>query len=232
MGVVRPRLEILPAAQRQVWAKLQPTAGLGFVLYGGTAVALRLGHRTSVDFDFFSNRPLDRGEVRALLPFLGTATVLQDRHDSLTVLVPSGDSRHEHVKISFFGGIDFGRVGEPDRTEDGVLQVASLDDLMATKVKVVLQRVEAKDYRDIVAMLGAGVSLPKALSAARAMYGTSFQPFESAKALVYFQGGDLHTLTDREKRDLVAAVSAVRDLPQASVLSRQLTMSSDGPLRV
>jgi hypothetical protein len=232
MGVLRPRLEILPAAQRQVWAKLQPTAGLGFVLYGGTAVALRLGHRTSVDFDFFSDRPLDRGEVRALLPFLGTGTVLQDRQHSLTVLVPSGDPRHEYVKISFFGGLDCGRVGEPDRTEDAVAQIASLDDLMATQVKVVLQRVEAKDYRDIVAMLGAGASLPRALSAARAMYGTNFQPFETAKALVYFQGGDLHMLTDREKRDLVAAVSAVRDLPQVSVLTRQLTMSSDGPLRV
>lgn len=32
---------------------------LGFALYGGTAIALRLGHRTSVDFDFFNDRPLD-----------------------------------------------------------------------------------------------------------------------------------------------------------------------------
>lgn len=52
--------------------------------------------------------------------------------------------------------IGFGRVGEPDLTEDSILQVASLDDLMATKVKVVLQRAEAKDYRDIAAMVTAG----------------------------------------------------------------------------
>ena len=151
---------------------------------------------------------------------------MQDREDSLTVLVPCNDSQHE-VKVSFFGAIDFGRVGEPDLTEDGVLQVASLDDLMATKLKVILQRVEAKDYRDVAAMLNAGVSLSRGLAAARAMYGPSFQPFESAKALVYFQGGDLHTLTDREKSDIVEAVSAVRDLPQVAVLSRQLTISRD-----
>jgi predicted nucleotidyltransferase component of viral defense system len=47
----------------------------------------------------------------------------------------------------FFDTIAFGRVGEPDFTDDGVLQVASFADLMATKVKVVLQRAEAKDYR-------------------------------------------------------------------------------------
>ncbi|WP_373321508.1 nucleotidyl transferase AbiEii/AbiGii toxin family protein [Rivihabitans pingtungensis] len=39
---------------------LAQASKLGFVLYGGTAIALRLGHRESVDFDFFSDRPLDR----------------------------------------------------------------------------------------------------------------------------------------------------------------------------
>jgi hypothetical protein len=78
-------------------------------------------------------------------------------------------------------------------------------------------------------MLNAGVSLSRGLAAARALYGPNFQPFESAKALVYFQGGDLHTLTDREKSDLVEAVSGVRDLPQVAVLSRQLTISPVAP---
>jgi hypothetical protein len=228
MRIFQPRLETLPAGQQQVWTRLRPAALLGFALYGGTAIALRLGHRTSVDFDFFSDRPLDREAMRDAFPFLARGTVVQDREDSLTVLVACNDSQHEQVKVSFFGEIDFGRVGEPDLTEDGVLQVASLDDLMATKLKVIL-RVEAKDYRDVAAMLNAGVSLSRGLAAARAMYGPSFQPFESAKALVYFQGGDLHTLTDRERSDIVEAVSAVRDLPQVAVLSRQLTISPVAP---
>jgi hypothetical protein len=38
---------------------LGPARSLGFVLYGGAAIALRLGHRQSVDFDFFSSRPLN-----------------------------------------------------------------------------------------------------------------------------------------------------------------------------
>jgi hypothetical protein len=39
------------------------------------------------------------------------------------------------VKISFFGGIGFGRVNDPLQTGDGTLLVASLDDLMATKLR-------------------------------------------------------------------------------------------------
>src|SRR5690606_36120575 len=87
------------------------------------------------------------------------------------------------------------------------------DDLMATKVKVVLQRNEAKDYKDIAAMLKAGVSLAKGLAAARTMYGPNFQPGESLKALVSFEGGDLDTLTSSEKDVLIEAVDNVRELP-------------------
>ena len=51
-----PHFSILPVAQKQLWEKLSPAGELGFVLYGGTAIALRLGHRVSVDFDFFSEK--------------------------------------------------------------------------------------------------------------------------------------------------------------------------------
>jgi hypothetical protein len=218
-----PCLAILPPAQQQLWPQLRKAAAVGFVLYGGTAVALRLGHRASVDFDFFSEKPLDREAIEAAFPFVAHSTALQDERNTLSVLAPYGDSEHSHVKVSFFGTIGFGRVGQPDFTADRVLQVASLDDLMATKVKVVLQRAEAKDYSDIAVMLKAGVSLPRGLAAARAIFGPNFQPSESLKALVYFNDGDLHTLSMDEKNTLVKAVSAVRELPEVAVLSKQLT---------
>lgn len=225
-GVFTPRMEILPPAQQRLWPLLRAASHLGFALYGGTAIALRLGHRSSVDFDFFSERPLDQDAIRTAFPFMAKSTLLQDRQNTLTVLVPCDDSGCEPVKLSFFGAIAFGRVGEPDITEDGVLQVASLDDLMATKVKVILQRAEAKDYRDIAAMVSAGVDLSRALSGAREMYGLNFQPSESMKAMVYFEDGDLGTLTTGEKNFIVKAVSAVRDLPSVAILARQLTASA------
>jgi len=105
---------------------LKPVSGLGYVLYGLPAIALRLGHRTSVDFDFFASAPLDQNRLRKALPFLAKSTVLKEQENTLEVLSNSG------VKVSFFGGLDFGRVQDPERTEDDVLAVASLDDLMAT----------------------------------------------------------------------------------------------------
>lgn len=222
-GVFQPCMSILPPAQVSIWPELRPAAALGFALYGGTAIALRLGHRQSVDFDFFSARPLDRDALHNAFPFLARSLVLQEQANTLSVLAPYGDDDREHVKLSFFGAIGFGRVGSPDVSSDGVLHVASLDDLMATKLKVLLQRVEAKDYRDVAAMVNADVSLARGLAGARQLYGGAFQPSESLKALVYFEGGDLDTLAAAEKQALVRAVSAVRDLPEVTIVSRVLT---------
>ena len=62
-GNFEPKTKILPEAQREIWPLLAPAPGLSFVLYGGTAVALHLGHRISVDFDFFRTEPLDKKDI-------------------------------------------------------------------------------------------------------------------------------------------------------------------------
>ncbi len=147
MQSFKPHWRRLPEAQQRLWPELRPTCHLGLVLYGGTAIALRLGHRISVDFDFFTDKPLDKRALYASLPFLHQSTVLQDEPESLTALISGKGSMDDSVKVSFFGAIDFGRIGQPEMTDDGVLQVATLDDLMATKVKVLLQRIEVKDYQ-------------------------------------------------------------------------------------
>jgi hypothetical protein len=50
-----PHLNTLLAPQRALWPELGATPG-AFTLYGGTALALRIGHRTSIDFDFLLER--------------------------------------------------------------------------------------------------------------------------------------------------------------------------------
>lgn len=104
-----------------------------------------MGHRFSVDFDFFTDRLLDKRSLEDALPFLPTSLVIQETPDTLSLLVAPSSQSGQSVKVSFFGGINMGRVGEPELTDDGVLLVASLDDRMATKLKVILQRTEARD---------------------------------------------------------------------------------------
>lgn len=223
-----PHLDILPPAQRQIWPSLSRTPHLGFVLYGGTAIALRLGHRPSMDFDFFTDRPLRKDELYNALPFLHHSTLLQEASDTITVLVSPSSPSEPHVKVSFFGSLTFGRIGEPEVTSDGVAQVAGLDDLMATKLKVIVQRIEAKDYQDIAAMIRTGAGLSRGLAGARALYGSAFQPSESLKALVYFEGGDLHRLTSEDRTLLIEAATSVRALPDVEIRAQALALSCSG----
>jgi len=69
----RPRLYILPPAQRRMWEELidVPEA---FTLYGCTAIALHLGHRRSVDFDFFSATSFAPDQLYRTIPFLDGGT--------------------------------------------------------------------------------------------------------------------------------------------------------------
>ncbi len=183
----KPFLDVLPDEQRELWPVLADIPD-SFVLYGGTALALRLGHRSSVDFDFFSSGAIDF-DALFRLPFVIRADVLQREPDTLTLSTVHGGTTNS-VKVSFFGGIDTGRVGNPELTEDGVLRVASLLDLFGTKLKVLLQRVAARDYVDLAAILRSGVPLKDGLGAAGALYGPPFPPTEAVKALSYFEEGD------------------------------------------
>ena len=215
----QPHLEILPPPQRNLWPKLVEVPR-HFVLYGGTGLALRLGHRLSADFDFFSSEPLDPDEMLRELGLLKGAKVLQNVSQTLTVAVNFGAP----VKLSFFGGIDLGRVGTPEPTNDGVLNVASLLDLAGTKAAVVYQRAESKDYIDILAIINTGVSLADAIAAARAIYGEQYNPMLTVKSLTHFGDGDLFKLTKEQKSRLVQiATNQSLDLPVLNRLSDKLS---------
>lgn len=219
----KPQLDILPKAQKLLWPQLKPCQTMGFVLYGSTAIALRCVHRQSVYFNFYSNEPLNRESLKTAMPFLINATVLQDQGNAYSVMTSPDSLEDQPVKVSFFGALNMGRVGTPELTQDQVMYVASLDDLMATKVKVILQRAEAKDYLDIAAMIKAGVSLARGLASARLIFGLNFQPSESLKALAYFNDGDLKSLSKDLKKYLIKASGSVENLPEIKILSNHLS---------
>ena len=109
--------------------------------------------------------------------------------------------------MSFFGGLDMGRVGHPERTDDDVVWVAAVPDLFATKLKVRLERVAARDYADIAAILRTGASLEDGLGAAVALYGSQFPPMEAVKALAWFEVGDARNV-DPATRECLSRAAA------------------------
>jgi hypothetical protein len=98
MQELSPHLEILPAAQRLLWVELCAVPD-EFTLYGGTALALHLGHRNSVDFDFFGSRTIDPETLENEIPFLAGAQIIQREKNTLSAIVDRGAP----VKVSFFG---------------------------------------------------------------------------------------------------------------------------------
>jgi hypothetical protein len=199
-----PRLDILPAAQRALWPELGTTPP-DFTLYGGTAIALRLGHRASADFDFFGRASFDPDRLLSAVPYLSGSRVLQREENTLTCLLTRG----RPVQVSFFGLPTIGRIEEPTPVEGPGFPVASLIDLAGMKAAVLQKRAQAKDYLDIDALITAGVALPTALAAGRAIYGNAFEPQITVKALTYFGDGDLPTLPAQVQRRLVAAATTV-----------------------
>src|ERR1700686_4295195 len=101
-----PRLDILPDAQTRLWPELAEAPDI-FTLYGGTAIALRLGHRQSVDFDFFAlESSFEPGALLKQLPYLKGTVVRQSAANTLTVTVGRGGL----VQLSFFEGLGLGQV--------------------------------------------------------------------------------------------------------------------------
>lgn len=216
-----PHLGILPPGQRTFWDRVAASVPKRFVLYGGTAVALRYGHRQSVDFDYFSDRPLDLQRLVKALPAITEGEVLQQAHDSLTVRI---DIDGQPVKLSFFGDLGFGRVGQPDVINHRAT-IASPIDLLATKLKTLHDRVEAKDYLDIEALLRGGLTLNQGIAAAAALFGSSLNMLDTAKAVAWFKDGGLDKSLPAATRNYLAKASSTFDprIVPANIASRSLS---------
>ena len=161
-------------------------------------MALRLGHRESEDFDFFSTEPFEPRELQNAVPYLRGARVTQREENTLTCAVGQVS-----VKVSFFGGVNIRAVHKPDLADNG-LRIASLLDVAATKAAAVQSRAARKDYDDMAAIIVAGMSLGDILGAAAAVFGTaSFNPLITLKALAHH---DDKALRDQAGRGLSRSV--------------------------
>jgi hypothetical protein len=202
---LEPNLSVLPAEQRQLWHELGSLPS-SFVLCGGTAIALQLGHRSSLDFDFTSNQPFDPDQLYSSLPFLKDSRPIQKAPNTLTCSI----DRTVSVQISFFGTPNLHFTTTPLVARDNHVRVAALIDLAAMKAVVVQKRAEAKDYVDLDAILQSGqIDLPMALAAAKKIYGSSFNPLLSLKALCFFGDGNLGSLPRETQNRLAATVRSV-----------------------
>ncbi len=114
----------------------------GFYLAGGTSLALRFGHRVSVDLDFFTDREFDPETLAAeLAVFRGS--VVNRAPNSLTLDV-------EGVKVDLLRHA-YPAV-EPVEELEGI-RLAGIRDVAAMKLNAIVGRGAKKDFNDVARLL-------------------------------------------------------------------------------
>lgn len=136
-------LAVLPSGTKDVWTRIAPALPDVAYLVGGTAVAAHLGHRRSRDLDFFLERRIDLDALERRLGRRGKlAVTLRDERTLNCVL--------DDTVLQFLDASDQ-RIVEPTNLVEGI-RVASIGDLLATKLNAITARPALRDYFDLQAI--------------------------------------------------------------------------------
>ena len=121
--------------------KLSGESQLGaFRLVGGTAIALQLGHRKSVDLDFFSNETI---------PKRSTTRIMQQLFPSCEFYVTQDSIRSEvdGVRVELYDNWGTPFLEKPITEQE--IRLATLKYLAAFKLDAIIECREKKDYIDL-----------------------------------------------------------------------------------
>ena len=137
-----------------------------FYLVGGTVIALHLGHRESIDFDLFTDREFDNGEVRAVIARgrLNVDRVLRDEAGQYTLMIRG-------VHFTFF---HYPYRIPCARKLPGVIKMPDLLTLAAMKAFALGRRAKWKDYIDLYFIIKGHHTVEEISSRAMVIYGHEF----------------------------------------------------------
>lgn len=160
--------EVLTPTQQETLARLGPELDRrGFVLAGGTAVALLLGHRKSVDLDWVGAEGLDAPMDLAahLAPLVASWEVLRVASGTL-------HASANGVRVSLLE-YRYAELASPIPWRKMGIRLASLDDLCAMKLAAVAQRGSRKDFWDVYALALRHKPLARMMDLYRRKFGIS-----------------------------------------------------------
>lgn len=172
--------DILSSAQQGLLPFLR-SLGPGFSLCGGTAIALHLGHRESIDFDLFTHDELSIGTLRKKLVEIDKYfTVLVKNEDEYTVVAKGVKITFLHYPFLFEGSVPL----------DGGVWVPDLLTLAAMKAYALGRRSKWKDYVDLYFILSEQYRLADVVAKAQTMFDHEFNEKVFRAALAYFEDID------------------------------------------
>lgn len=131
--------EILSKEQIELLPLLK-MANKNFGLVGGTAVALQIGHRRSIDFDLFSYKEFNNSRIKK--------QVIQVADITKTIVSKSGEYTFfsNKVKVTFY---NYPYEIEYKKKFNEIIKMPDLPTLAAMKAFALGQRAKWKDYVDL-----------------------------------------------------------------------------------
>lgn len=131
----------------QVLRRLMDSSTLKeFCLVGGTGLALRYGHRKSVDLDLFSTTQFDNEELVAKLRSEGFEFRETFSSDKLGVF-----GFIEGIKVDFVRHHHFPLIDKIEIEDD--IRIFGDKDIISMKISAILRRAVKKDFWDIAELL-------------------------------------------------------------------------------
>lgn len=174
--------EILSPEQLNVLPLLRTFSDLGFFLAGGTAIALNLGHRRSLDFDLFTAGTYKKSILLNSIIKAGfkvQRTLYEDK-EQLDVIV-------NNVKLTF---LEYPFEVHPNLSFDQIIELPTLVNLASMKAYALGRRAKWKDYVDLYFVLKEVCSLHDLIENALGLYGELFNQKLFREQLSYFEDID------------------------------------------
>jgi hypothetical protein len=169
---------------RKLFPKIQK-----FYLAGGTALALQIGHRRSVDFDLASSEPIRTFDLERRIMSEGfkIQSVFTATGDEFSILI-------EDTKVTFFY---FPFPIQPKILwQTGRVKLPEIDELGAMKAYALGRRSQWKDYVDLFFLLKFKLSIDDIIAKAKKLFSTHFNTKLFREQLCYFEDIDFSETID------------------------------------
>jgi len=153
-----------------------------FYLVGGTAIALYLGHRRSIDFDLFNSRSLKRKHIKNIIEGnnFRIERIFKQTEDEFTMII-------HNVKLTFF----YYPFDIPHAIHfENIITLPKIIDLAAMKAYALGKRAKWKDYVDLYVILKTYFSLQDISKRARELFDNLFSEKLFRQQLCYFKDID------------------------------------------
>lgn len=150
-----------------------------YYLAGGTAIALTIGHRRSIDYDLFTHGDVKRNSIKYIIEknnYVADEIIYEDI-DQIHLLINS-------VKITFF---NFPHNLSNFTDFNGIIKIPQLIDLSAMKAYAIGGRANWKDYVDLYFLMKEYFSVKEIAKRAKELFGGFFNEKLFREQLCYFQ---------------------------------------------